>query len=438
MESDIFECGICLDQFKEPKVVSCGHSFCRGCLEQLKPGQMQCPLCRTPFTSVEALPTNFVVLQWMETAKQQQKSTIPCQNCDKPASSRCEQCNNGANLCSACCGTLHSIKLFQDHKITPLLGKEKQKGLRCPKHGQEIDFYCNTDKDLVCQSCLMGDHKSHTVAPLFKYIDTLRADLMLLIKPLQDSSLLEAKQIEIEERKKKAMEEMKVLKERLELLTEQVNSDSESLRVVLQTKGNLFTTHLVLKRVVESLEGTMLVEGHNKKFIEARIKEIVDQVALQPARKVLSLSGVPFESAKGYGGIVFSTTAKEDIELTGLCVCSRARGNWKVTVKGKEGANRQAIASWPNLKEAVIDFLPGTPKKVWEGSIVLKKGTTFSWAVLNGQERGSHIVLSNKQKTPIEEEALTISTGSLLDASLKEHQGFTKLGFIGSIQYVKS
>ena len=46
------ECAICLDQYKEPKVLSCLHSYCRGCLEKLvkrvaEKYTIKCPECRS-------------------------------------------------------------------------------------------------------------------------------------------------------------------------------------------------------------------------------------------------------------------------------------------------------------------------------------------------------------------------------------------------------
>ena len=50
--SDNLECSICLDKFKDPKVLSCLHTFCLDCLKGLLPsdgGQsyVTCPVCRT-------------------------------------------------------------------------------------------------------------------------------------------------------------------------------------------------------------------------------------------------------------------------------------------------------------------------------------------------------------------------------------------------------
>ena len=44
------DCAICWDKFKEPKVLSCQHTFCRECLEELviEAGTCvaKCPVCR--------------------------------------------------------------------------------------------------------------------------------------------------------------------------------------------------------------------------------------------------------------------------------------------------------------------------------------------------------------------------------------------------------
>ena len=45
------ECAVCLEQFKDPKVLPCLHSFCKICLEGLvgrkgNAGKLNCPTCR--------------------------------------------------------------------------------------------------------------------------------------------------------------------------------------------------------------------------------------------------------------------------------------------------------------------------------------------------------------------------------------------------------
>lgn len=43
-----WECPVCFGPFKEPCVLSCGHTFCRSCCQH----EVKCPLDRVPFTSL--------------------------------------------------------------------------------------------------------------------------------------------------------------------------------------------------------------------------------------------------------------------------------------------------------------------------------------------------------------------------------------------------
>lgn len=47
MLDDILSCAICLDYYKHPRNLNCGHSFCTTCLQMIKiNNEIVCPLCR--------------------------------------------------------------------------------------------------------------------------------------------------------------------------------------------------------------------------------------------------------------------------------------------------------------------------------------------------------------------------------------------------------
>ncbi len=62
----LVECGICLEDFRTPKILPCSHTFCLRCLQrhtkQLQRGLFYCPTCRTevpiPSRGVQGFPDN--------------------------------------------------------------------------------------------------------------------------------------------------------------------------------------------------------------------------------------------------------------------------------------------------------------------------------------------------------------------------------------------
>jgi SWI/SNF-related matrix-associated actin-dependent regulator of chromatin subfamily A3 len=46
------ECPICLDNFKDPVITKCAHSFCTACIAKVIEGQRKCPMCRAELESL--------------------------------------------------------------------------------------------------------------------------------------------------------------------------------------------------------------------------------------------------------------------------------------------------------------------------------------------------------------------------------------------------
>ena len=108
------ECGICLDQYKDPKLLSCFHVFCKECLERLvlqEEGQsiLRCPNCRrgtaVPAQGVSGLQSDFhahhlfEIRDTLTKAKEPQKTQ--CEKCKKStATGFCRDC--GKFICDKC------------------------------------------------------------------------------------------------------------------------------------------------------------------------------------------------------------------------------------------------------------------------------------------------------------------------------------------------
>lgn len=65
---DIISCAICLEKFKHPRNLDCGHTFCTTCLHMMNiNNEIVCPMCRriTTFTSDKMLidlPVNNILI----------------------------------------------------------------------------------------------------------------------------------------------------------------------------------------------------------------------------------------------------------------------------------------------------------------------------------------------------------------------------------------
>lgn len=71
LDDDQFHCSICLDVFRDPVTIPCGHSYCMGCLKDYwdqRQGQeaCSCPQCRLTFSPRPTLGKNTVLADMLE------------------------------------------------------------------------------------------------------------------------------------------------------------------------------------------------------------------------------------------------------------------------------------------------------------------------------------------------------------------------------------
>ena len=82
--SQHFQCDICQDRYKQPKILDCVHSFCQKCLEDYYTSRYKdapkipCPVCRQetvlPDTRIQGLKTNFHLMGIMEEVSKEEKA----------------------------------------------------------------------------------------------------------------------------------------------------------------------------------------------------------------------------------------------------------------------------------------------------------------------------------------------------------------------------
>ncbi|XP_071811315.1 uncharacterized protein [Apostichopus japonicus] len=240
IEDKFFECSICLDLFKEPKLLPCLHRFCKQCLEPLLEGQagtFECPLCKDvckiPNNRIDGFKTDFhmkSMLQFIQLQKTiENKEERECIGCEEKlkVTAYCFMCKEF--LCVQCYQFHLTKKVFAKHQKHVLglndlerksLTQEKLASLmeapRCHTHPEhKAKLCCCTCGNLpVCITCTYGEHKGHD---------------------LQDVT-----NVSKEEREKlqKRLEELEKRKENVPSLTNKINRvNAELTSIVTDAKG---------------------------------------------------------------------------------------------------------------------------------------------------------------------------------------------------------
>ncbi|XP_057268644.1 tripartite motif-containing protein 3 [Pezoporus wallicus] len=150
IDQQFLVCSICLDRYRNPKVLPCLHTFCERCLQNYIPAQslsLSCPVCRQtsilPERGVPALQNNFFITNLMEVLQRDPDSAAP-----GPAP------GSGP------------------------LGTGPAPPLCCPNHhGEVMEFYCEPCETAVCRECTEGEHREHGTAPLRDAVEHHKAAL---------------------------------------------------------------------------------------------------------------------------------------------------------------------------------------------------------------------------------------------------------------------
>ncbi|XP_037769380.1 zinc finger protein RFP [Chelonia mydas] len=136
-------CSVCLDYFKDPVTLDCGHNFCQACIAQCWEGlcvNFWCPECRRTFSQRNFKPNRQL-----------------------------------RNIVEA------------SRMLTVKSTKEPEVERVCEIHKRALDVFCQEDQTPICLVChLSRGHKEHTVVPIEEaaedYKDQIQSRLEILKK----------------------------------------------------------------------------------------------------------------------------------------------------------------------------------------------------------------------------------------------------------------
>ena len=189
--SEESKCGVCLDIFREPRSLPCGHTFCTECLEGVlrqskKRSEIECPSCRTKHGTDNSAPKeaarkfvlNFKASKFAHALNNLKKAcetgsadvAAICNNCveGRAADAWCTDC--ARCLCPDCVSTHKRLVDYARHAVLPLaevevsrLGSARYLG-HCAHCSEELlQFHCNSCVQMVCADCALLKHRSHEV-----------------------------------------------------------------------------------------------------------------------------------------------------------------------------------------------------------------------------------------------------------------------------------
>lgn len=196
IHDEFLVCKICLEGYKNPKCLTCLHTFCEECIDNHVMSEstykkysdyreFTCPLCRKrtqlPVGGVKKLADNFLVSSLSEIVGRQRPSKYPfCDICKllsskhREATSKCLDC--AKLLCTGCVQLHRQTKVTSGHSIFDV---ETEKDIECKEHtGEAVRFYCEPCDTCICVLCTFNEHRDHEITQfgdaVVKYKETIQ------------------------------------------------------------------------------------------------------------------------------------------------------------------------------------------------------------------------------------------------------------------------
>ncbi|XP_078681365.1 protein meiotic P26-like [Branchiostoma floridae x Branchiostoma belcheri] len=305
ISGDFLECTICLEPYKDPKVLPCLHTFCEDCLRKFAAqdkvkNKFQCPTCRIetvlPKGGVASFKNNFFVQSLGDTVQahrslvSKEDDKVQCNVCEEEVASRgCVPCEEF--LCDECASAHHRAKRTRSHEVISAVelreqlitktGFLKSRSLPvCLKHEDEkMKFHCETCKCPICRDCTVLQHKDHKYGYLADTVGNVREEIkekldaagQKMVECQDKATAVAKKQAELDTRSKKATDDIDAAaEEEIKYLTGLVRRKQSELKeklasITASRSKQLSATADSVESTLDCLSSTMDI---SKKVVE--------------------------------------------------------------------------------------------------------------------------------------------------------------------------
>ncbi|XP_023130798.2 E3 ubiquitin-protein ligase TRIM16-like isoform X1 [Amphiprion ocellaris] len=271
LDQDQFCCSVCLDLLKEPVTIYCGHSYCRCCIEgcwdqEEEKGEFSCPQCRETFIPRPVLRRNNMLAEVVRTLKRTStKADSPPQACSGPADVPCDFCSGTgrtkATMSCLTCLASYCAAHLEPHYCVPVLKKHQLVSATvplqekmCSEHNKLMEFYCETDEQLVCSMCTLEEHELHKFVSVSALKDKTKKNLDSTQKKIQE---------EVQQREKE-LQELKRAEENVKSCAQTSLTDCD--QIFAQLISSMQKRRSEVKQLVSAQEKTAVCQSEELKL----------------------------------------------------------------------------------------------------------------------------------------------------------------------------
>ncbi|XP_060739687.1 E3 ubiquitin/ISG15 ligase TRIM25-like isoform X3 [Tachysurus vachellii] len=235
VDQDQFICSVCLDLLKDPVALSCGHSFCKVCIngcwdQEDQKDVYSCPQCRDTFTPRPVLRRNNILAEVVEKLKKTEVQAASPDHCyTGPGDVECDFCtgrkHKAVKSCLVCVASFcethlkphYQVPSWKKHKLVEASGNLQEK--ICSEHDEVLKIFCRSDQSFICYLCMTDEHKSHDTVSVKAY-------------RTEKENELQEEQLKFQQRlqeKQKKVQELKQAVNTIKLSTQTAVEDNERI-----------------------------------------------------------------------------------------------------------------------------------------------------------------------------------------------------------------
>ncbi|XP_067104503.1 zinc-binding protein A33-like [Osmerus mordax] len=165
-------CPVCLELFREPVILECGHHFCRVCIIKCWEAKVDelptCPQCRK--SCAPKLRPNSLLCNVVDSVRRAQAMESKPDMSARETEDK-EEWKPGSSMSS-----VSSIGYYPQRPEPDL----------CEEHEERLKLYCEDDQLPICLVCGMSrDHKTHNVIPINEAFENYKEKLFLALQKVE-------------------------------------------------------------------------------------------------------------------------------------------------------------------------------------------------------------------------------------------------------------